>query len=149
MINLKLNKFILIDKPVGWTSFDVVAYIRKITRKNMQKKNPAQGGSASGGNTCPVKSSKANLPHNKTRFNGVKVGHAGTLDPFATGLLIVGVGRQATRKLDEIKNLPKTYEAVIRLGAISDTDDCTGTLSATGQHGATTQPTLVQIKKIL
>jgi tRNA pseudouridine55 synthase len=37
-----------------------------------------------------------------------KVGHAGTLDPFATGLLIIGVGREATKKLDEFKNLPKT-----------------------------------------
>ena len=43
-------------------------------------------------------------------------GHAGTLDPFATGLLIVGVGREATKRLDEFKNLPKTYEAVLFFG---------------------------------
>ena len=38
-----------------------------------------------------------------------KVGHAGTLDPFATGLLIIGIGREATKRLDEFKALPKKY----------------------------------------
>lgn len=56
------------------------------------------------------------------------IGHAGTLDPFATGLLIVGVGRDATKQLEHFKGLPKTYEATIQLGAESDTDDPTGTL---------------------
>ena len=62
------------------------------------------------------------------RVTGVKkVGHAGTLDPNATGLLIVGVGRKATRKLGEIsKNTKKTYKAEIMLGAVSDTDDAEG-----------------------
>lgn len=56
----------------------------------------------------------------------LKVGHAGTLDPFATGLLIVAVGRDNTRKIDEFKNLPKTYLATIKLGATTDTFDSTG-----------------------
>ncbi len=56
----------------------------------------------------------------------IRVGHAGTLDPFATGLLIVGVGREATRRIDEFKNMPKEYIATIRLGATSDTYDRTG-----------------------
>ncbi|MEK7213301.1 MAG: tRNA pseudouridine(55) synthase TruB, partial [Patescibacteria group bacterium] len=55
--------------------------------------------------------------------------HAGTLDPFATGLLIVGVGREATKRLDEFKNLPKTYEAVLFLGATSETGDPTGEIT--------------------
>ncbi len=58
-----------------------------------------------------------------------RVGHAGTLDPFATGLLIVGVGREATREMSKFVGLDKTYEAVFVLGATSDTDDLTGTIT--------------------
>lgn len=54
-----------------------------------------------------------------------KVGHAGTLDPFATGLLIVGVGK-GTKQLKHYLNLPKTYHALIRLGVETDTYDVTG-----------------------
>lgn len=81
--------FLLIDKPAGMTSHDVVDRIR--------------------------------------RWSGERrVGHAGTLDPFATGLLIVGVGREATREFPKLVGLDKTYEAVFVLGASSDTDDVTG-----------------------
>lgn len=60
-------------------------------------------------------------------YGRVKVGHAGTLDPNATGLLIVGVGREATRRLGGIaKSTKKTYEAEIVLGARSSTDDVEG-----------------------
>lgn len=69
---------------------------------------------------------KTALPEKQKR---VKVGHAGTLDPFATGLLIVGVGREATKKLDEFKNMPKTYIATIKLGETSDTYDKTGNIT--------------------
>ena len=62
---------------------------------------------------------------------GVKVGHAGTLDPFATGLLLVLVGR-ATRAQRFLMGLPKTYRAVARLGWTSDTGDRDGTLTETG-----------------
>ncbi|MDO8499819.1 MAG: tRNA pseudouridine(55) synthase TruB [bacterium] len=65
-----------------------------------------------------------------------KVGHAGTLDPFATGLLIVAVGREATKRIDEFKNLSKTYIATIRLGATSDTDDKTGVITFVIPSGA-------------
>ena len=58
-----------------------------------------------------------------------KIGHAGTLDPFATGLLIVGVERDATKQLDTFKNLPKTYIAKIKLGAITNTYDSTGIIT--------------------
>lgn len=54
------------------------------------------------------------------------IGHAGTLDPFATGLLIVGVGRAATKRLDEFKDMKKTYSTTVQFGAISDTYDRTG-----------------------
>jgi tRNA pseudouridine55 synthase len=63
---------------------------------------------------------------------GVKVGHAGTLDPFATGLLLLLVGR-ATRAQRFFMALPKTYRAVARLGWRSDTGDREGQLSHTGR----------------
>lgn len=82
--------FLLIDKPKGMTSHDVVDCVRKITGEK-------------------------------------RVGHGGTLDPNATGLLIVGVGREATKKLAEIaQNTKKTYEAEIVLGETRDTDDAEG-----------------------
>ncbi len=58
-----------------------------------------------------------------------RIGHAGTLDPFATGLLIVGVGREATKRLEEFKNMKKLYEAEVVLGAVSDTQDSTGVVT--------------------
>jgi tRNA pseudouridine55 synthase len=61
-----------------------------------------------------------------------KVGHAGTLDPFATGLLLVLIG-QATRAQRFLMALPKTYRAVARLGWTSDTGDRDGTLVETGR----------------
>lgn len=112
-----MKNFLLINKPAGWTSFDVVGYIRKaIKRINPTLKN-------------------------------LKVGHAGTLDPFATGLLIVGVGRAATRRLDEFKSLPKTYIATLRLGATSDSGDPTGEI--TESNGQLTRPSRAAILKIL
>lgn len=75
-----------------------------------------------------------------------KIGHAGTLDPFATGLLIVAVGRPATKQLSTFKDLKKTYEATIRLGATSNTQDKTGNIT---NQNIKESPTLKQIKKVL
>jgi tRNA pseudouridine55 synthase len=92
---------ILYDKPTGVTSHDVVAGMRR-----------AMGA--------------------RTRGPGrVRVGHAGTLDPFATGLLLVLVGR-ATRVQRFLMALPKTYEATARFGAISTTGDPEGEITVTG-----------------
>ena len=63
---------------------------------------------------------------------GTKVGHAGTLDPFATGLLLILVGR-ATRAQRFLMELPKTYRVVARLGWRSDSGDRDGTLEQTGR----------------
>lgn len=91
--------FLLIDKPKGITSHDVIGQLRKI-----MKENPS-------------------LP----RLHGARIGHAGTLDPNATGLLIVGIGRESTKKLGSLtKNTKKTYEAEIFLGQERDTDDAEG-----------------------
>ena len=82
---------LLVDKPAGMTSHDVVAIVRR----------------AAGAR---------------------RVGHTGTLDPFATGLLVVLVGR-GTRLIPYIDGEPKVYEAVIRFGAETDTDDGTGVVT--------------------
>jgi len=87
----QLSEILLIDKPAGPTSHDIVDQVRRIY---------------------------------KTR----KVGHAGTLDPFATGLLIVAVGK-ATKDIQRFVGLDKTYEATARLGATSDTYDLTGQIT--------------------
>ena len=85
---------LLIDKPAGVTSHDVVAEVR--------------------------------------RERGAKTGHAGTLDPFATGLLIVLVGREATREQARFMDLKKTYRVIARLGATSSTGDPEGNVAETG-----------------
>ncbi|MDO8512325.1 MAG: tRNA pseudouridine(55) synthase TruB [bacterium] len=86
-----MNGFLLVDKPGGFTSHDVVAVARRMLK---------------------IK----------------KIGHAGTLDPMATGLLILGVG-SATKKLGNIIGLPKTYTAEITLSATSTTDDREGVIN--------------------
>src|SRR6059058_4433610 len=70
---------------------------------------------------------------------GTKVGHAGTLDPFATGLLLVLVGR-ATRIQRYLMDLPKSYETVVRLGATSTTGDPEGEIVVTGKIPADPPP---------
>lgn len=101
--------FLLVNKPKDWTSHDVVNYVRNRIKK-------------------------IGLPAEARR---AKVGHAGTLDPFATGLLIVGVGREATKRLDEFKNMEKEYVAEIKLGATSDTGDSTGVITIHDSHSMT------------
>jgi tRNA pseudouridine55 synthase len=81
---------VIIDKPSGWTSHDVVARIRRLAGMR-------------------------------------RVGHAGTLDPMATGVLVVGLGK-ATRMLGYLTLTTKKYEATIRLGASTTTDDAEGEL---------------------
>jgi tRNA pseudouridine55 synthase len=93
-----VDGILLIDKPAGVTSHDVVARVR---RAHDGRKGP-------------------------------KVGHAGTLDPFATGLLIVLVGR-ATRAQRFFMGLPKAYETEAQLGATSTTGDPEGEIIVTGR----------------
>jgi tRNA pseudouridine55 synthase len=100
-----MNEILLIDKPKDWTSFDVVAKIRNAYRDV-----------------------KINAIADILTSKKVKVGHAGTLDPFATGLLIVLVG-EATKKQDQYMKLDKEYIATIRLGATSTTGDPEGEIT--------------------
>lgn len=86
--------FLLINKPSGPTSHDIVYTLRRLT--------------------------------------GIqKVGHAGTLDPLADGLLIVAIGREATKHIDSFMGLDKSYRATITLGATSTTDDAQGDITPT------------------
>lgn len=68
----------------------------------------------------------------KRALAGAKVGHAGTLDPFATGLLLVLVGR-ATKAQQALMGLPKRYQTIARLGATSSTGDTEGEITLTGR----------------
>jgi tRNA pseudouridine55 synthase len=90
-----MDGVLLIDKPVGCTSHDVVAAVRRA-------------------------------------LGGAKTGHAGTLDPFASGLLLVLIGK-ATRIQEKLMGLPKRYETVARLGAVSSTGDPEGEITQTGR----------------
>ena len=80
------------------------------------------------------------LVRKNTGVKKIKVGHAGTLDPFATGLLIVGIGRYATKCIHEFRDMPKEYVAEITLGATSDTYDKTGVISTSKQKKLITEP---------
>ncbi len=93
-----VDGLVVVDKPAGWTSHDVVARMRRLAG---------------------------------TR----RVGHAGTLDPMATGVLVVGIGR-ATRLLGHIAAHDKDYDATIRLGEETTTDDAEGEVVSTADASA-------------
>jgi tRNA pseudouridine55 synthase len=69
----------------------------------------------------------------------IKIGHAGTLDPFASGLLIVAIGREATRLMSQVMALEKTYTATAKLGELTDTLDYTGAIVETMDYSAITK----------
>lgn len=77
-----------------------------------------------------------------------KVGHAGTLDPFASGLLIIGIGRQATKMLSYISKLPKEYKATGKLGVLTDTLDREGKIVQQEDVNLTGQDVLEALKSL-
>ncbi len=77
--------------------------------------------------------------------NEKRVGHAGTLDPFATGLLIVAVTREATREMKNLVGLDKKYEATFIIGQSSDTDDKTGQLIEVPIHNEITEEDITTV----
>ncbi|HSX05796.1 MAG TPA: tRNA pseudouridine(55) synthase TruB [Candidatus Saccharimonadales bacterium] len=96
-----MQGILLVDKPKTWTSFDVVNYVRRM-----------------------VATAEGKKPRN------TKVGHTGTLDPLATGLLVLLVGKEYTRRATELTKLDKTYEVVMKLGETSSTGDEEGEKTA-------------------
>ncbi|MDP4038448.1 MAG: tRNA pseudouridine(55) synthase TruB [bacterium] len=81
----------------------------------------------------------------RTAFNVKKVGHAGTLDPLASGLLIILIGKENTKKANQFLKLDKTYEVEASLGQTSSTGDNEGKLKKASDN----KPTLSKIKKVL
>ena len=94
-----MDGIVIVDKPEGWTSQDVVSKLRGVLRTK-------------------------------------RIGHGGTLDPMATGVLPVFVGR-GTRAVEFFEHAEKTYEAVLRLGIATDTEDITGTVLETKEVNIT------------
>jgi tRNA pseudouridine55 synthase len=95
--SLGLAGVLNVNKPAGPTSHDIVARVRRLVAK----------------------------PKSKTQNPKLKVGHAGTLDPAATGVLVVLLG-PATRLAEYLTELPKEYDAQIRFGVRTDSQDTTG-----------------------
>lgn len=78
----------------------------------------------------------------------IKVGHTGTLDPMATGVLLIALG-SATRLIQYTHDLPKTYEGTITLGATSDTDDAEGIISPKSSHKPSAADIQATVKKFV
>ena len=89
-MNFKEGVVLYFDKPLRWTSFDLVNRIRRIITRSTGEK--------------------------------IKVGHAGTLDPLATGIVILATGR-ATKKIEMLQNTTKEYVATLKLGATTPSFD--------------------------
>ena len=102
-----MSGILLVDKPAGWTSHDVVGRLRRMTGQR-------------------------------------RIGHSGTLDPMATGLLVVFLGR-ATRAVEFAEGHDKAYTALLRPGVVTDTLDTTGAVLATSPE----RPTLSELEAAL
>ena len=89
--NFKEGQILLFDKPLGWTSFQLVNKVRWLIRKS-----------------CNIKK--------------IKVGHAGTLDPLATGLLLICTGK-FTKRIEELQGQEKEYTGTFTLGATTPSYD--------------------------
>jgi tRNA pseudouridine55 synthase len=107
-----MDGILLVDKPDGWTSHDIVAKVRNILNAETGKK--------------------------------IKVGHTGTLDPMATGLLVLVIGGY-TKRAGEFSKLDKVYEAEITLGATSSTGDKEGEITKVSDK----QPEISAVEAVL
>lgn len=110
---------LLVDKPKTWTSFDVCGKIRGELGRALNLK--------------PKK---------------IKVGHAGTLDPMATGLLIVCVGK-GTKSIDALMGMPKEYSGTMKLGEVTDSYDADGEVVATHEWNGGRPPTAERLQELI
>ena len=101
ILKLPFDGFIIVDKPIGYTSADVIRDIKQLIDRQ-------------------------------------KIGHGGTLDPMANGVLPIGLGK-ATRLMEYLLDENKEYLATFRLGEITDTYDCTGAIVAKNNYSYITQ----------
>jgi tRNA pseudouridine55 synthase len=111
-----MQGLLLIDKPREWTSFDVVNFVRR-----------------------QVATIEGKKPKN------TKVGHTGTLDPLATGLLVLLVGKEYTKQAPGLTKLDKVYEVTMKLGETSSTGDGEGEKSTVSDR----HPTMEEIQESL
>jgi len=95
-----MEGYLLIDKPLSWTSFDVVKRVRFLVARSTN-----------------------------TSVRKIKVGHSGTLDPFASGLLILLIGKDYTTRASELLRGSKTYNTVMELDSFSSTGDSYGEIT--------------------
>jgi tRNA pseudouridine55 synthase len=110
-----IEGILLVDKPEGWTSFDVVAKVRGICKA-------------------------------ETGIKRFKVGHSGTLDPAATGLLVLALGTY-TKRIPELIKKDKTYEVTMCLGKTSTTGDKEGGLTEVSSAEPTKEQILAALKQ--
>jgi tRNA pseudouridine55 synthase len=111
-----MEGLLFVDKPQEWTSFDVVNYVRRMVAQIEGKK-----------------------PRN------VKVGHTGTLDPAATGLLVLCIGKNYTKKVPDLIKQDKTYEVELTLGKSSTTGDKDGEITRINDK----QPTIDEFNSVI
>jgi len=116
---MNITGCLLINKPKNITSFQCVRQIKKI------------------------------LTSDKTIPANIKIGHTGTLDPFATGLLIICIGRETTKSITSLLNLDKEYIVTAKLGLITDTLDYTGTIIETSNISNITKQDIKQAMQSL
>jgi tRNA pseudouridine55 synthase len=107
LLDLETGAVLRVYKPLTWTSFDVTKKIQRLVMRKM---------------------SRMPLPVDGIRRR-VKVGHAGTLDPLATGLLIICIGKE-TKNIEKYMGMPKTYTGEMCLGASRPSDDKESEISA-------------------
>ena len=113
--DFKEGRILLIDKPLTWSSFDVVNKVRIMLRANLG-------------------------------IRKIKAGHAGTLDPLATGLLVLCIGK-ATKRINELMGLDKEYVADITFGAVTPSYDLETEISETFETGHITKEKIEQSLK--
>ena len=113
-----MDGILLVDKPKGWTSFDVVARVRGIVKSELRKSIPG--------------------------LKNFKVGHTGTLDPAATGLLVLCLGK-ATKLVPTMIKHDKTYLVEMTLGATSTTGDQEGEITANNKVQNLNQERVTQV----
>jgi len=113
--DFKSGTVLLVDKPIGWTSFDAVNKLRYTIKHRLGIKK-------------------------------IKVGHAGTLDPLATGLLVICTGK-FTKKLNEFQGLPKTYTGTMKLGATTPSFDAESKVNETFPTNHITQEVVEQMRQ--
>lgn len=114
--DVKEGALVLIDKPLNWTSFDVVNKIRYFLNKELHT-------------------------------GRIKVGHAGTLDPLATGLLIVCIGK-FTKRIDEIQTQEKEYKGTLVLGATTPSYDLETEIDQTFATGEISDTQIYEAAKL-